>query len=142
MMMAARSLGSKSASSSARAKGKAISLKSEYVSRSFSRSRSASIRHTSDEKRSSASRSAVPRHVYWRRSSITKPLILDCRVQIEQLSHRGQQPALQRQQPAITDGGLCLEPSLYLASQSAEVGHPLQFVVRKLDVKMILELRQ
>jgi hypothetical protein len=31
---------------------------------------------------------------------------------------------------------------LYFAGQGAEVGHTLEFIVRKLDMKMILELGQ
>src|SRR6476619_6735237 len=67
MMIAARSPALKSESSKARASGIAISLKSEYVSRVFSLSRSDSIRQVSFGHRSSASRSAAPRHVYWSR---------------------------------------------------------------------------
>src|SRR5882762_3370923 len=69
-MIAARSPGLNSASSNARARGIAISLKSEYVSRVFSLSRSDSIRQVSFGQRSSASRSAAPRQVYWSRLSI------------------------------------------------------------------------
>ena len=35
-----------------------------------------------------------------------------------------------------------LQPSLNLAGQGAEVAHALQFVVRQLDVEMILQLRE
>src|ERR1700733_5528471 len=70
--MAARSPASKSASSSAHAKGKLVSLKSEKVSRVFSRSRAASIKQVSAEKRSRASRRAAPRQLYFWRSSIRK----------------------------------------------------------------------
>src|SRR3954466_11203087 len=67
MMSAARSPALKSESSKARASGMAISLKSEYVRRVFSLSRSDSIRQVSFGQRSSASRNAAPRHVYWSR---------------------------------------------------------------------------
>src|SRR5712692_9015449 len=70
MMMAPRSPDLNSASSNARARGIAISLKSEYVRRVFSLSRSDSIRQVSFGQRSSASRSAAPRQVYWSRFSI------------------------------------------------------------------------
>src|SRR5216683_4966259 len=70
MMIAARSPGLISASSRARASGIVISLKSEYVRRVFSLSRSDSIRQVSFGQRSSASRSAAPRQLYWSRLSI------------------------------------------------------------------------
>src|SRR5271155_3615307 len=70
MMMAARSAGLNSASCSARARGRADSLKSEYVSRVFSRLRSDSIRQTSFGQRLSASRKAAPRQLYWSRLSM------------------------------------------------------------------------
>src|ERR1022692_1883344 len=70
MIIAERSPALNSESSRARANGRATSLKSEYVSRVFSRSRSASIRQISLGQRSSASRKAPPRQLYWSRLSI------------------------------------------------------------------------
>src|SRR5207302_8154426 len=68
--MLAQSPGEKPASCRALANGCARPLKSRYVSLSFSRSRSASIKHTSPAKRSSASFSADPMDWYLFRSSI------------------------------------------------------------------------
>src|SRR5437588_8621427 len=68
--MPAQSPGENPASCRALANGCARPLKSRYVSRSFSRSRSASIKHTSPAKRSSASFSADPMDRYLFRSSI------------------------------------------------------------------------
>lgn len=48
----------------------------------------------------------------------------------------------QNQQSAINDGRLFLKSGLYLSGQCAEIAHTLQFIVGKLNVKMILELRQ
>src|SRR5215469_3107838 len=155
MMIAARSPGNRSASSSARASGAAISLKSEYVSRVLSLSRSDSIRQVSFGQRSSASRSAAPRHVYWSRFSI----------QIS-FHHRGSEslkegneassprglPAVRRHKPAmLISFSRCLacrvvnrasQPRLNSRRQGPEIRHPLQFVVRQLHVKMILQSSQ
>src|SRR5271157_1402464 len=141
MMIAARSPGSKSASSSARARGSAISLKSEYVRRTFSRSRSASIRQTSEEKRSSASLSAAPRQVYWRRSSIRKLLIVDCRLLIGQAGGASTATFPGNQQSKINNQQ-CLQSRLNLSGQRAEVGHALQFIIRQLDMEVIFQLGQ
>src|ERR1700680_2951219 len=70
MIMAPRPPGPNSASSSARATGSAISLKSEYVSRVFSLSRSDSIRQSSFGHFCSASRRADPKQPYRSKSSM------------------------------------------------------------------------
>src|SRR3984957_5182290 len=152
MIMAARSPASKSASSSARVRGRAISLKSEYVSRTFSRSRSASIRHTWVAKRSSASRRAAPRHVYCRRSSINRLFhhrganlrIKPC-LSVHYLHKRkaGRKwPGCLNHSPRFSRGSLrilFLQSRLNLPRKSPEVCDALQFIVRQLDMKMMLQ---
>src|ERR1700722_7245909 len=152
MMMAARSPASKSASSSARVRGSAISLKSEYVSRTFSRSRSASIRHTWLAKRSKASRRAAPRHVYCRRSSINrlfhhrgagvriKPCLsvhyLHTRMARSQMvTHIRSGAGSSETSPEI----LFLSSCLNLPRERAKVGDALQFVVWQFDMEMMLQ---
>src|SRR5579872_3283707 len=70
---------------------------------------------------------------------MAKLLILDCRLPIEQLRVRAAERFPANQQFWNYS---YLQASLNLARQRAEVGHSLQFVVRKLDMKMILQFRQ
>src|SRR6266576_2810749 len=86
MTIAARSPECNSASSRARARGSASSLKSEKVSLVRSRSRSDSIRQVSSPQRSSASRNAAPRELYWSRLSTQG--IFDFRLPIHDLSDK------------------------------------------------------
>src|SRR5579863_583198 len=147
MMMAARSPGSKSASSSARVRGRAISLKSEYVSRTFSRSRSASIRQTCGAKRSSASRKAAPRHVYCWRSSINRLFhhrgagvrIKPCLSVHHLRARKAGRELLTHSNLVAAPRILFLKSRLNFSRQRAKVGHALQFVIRQFDVKVVLE---
>src|SRR5579863_201769 len=128
MMTAARSPGRNSASSSARASGIATSLKSEYVSRVFSRSRSASIRQVSLGQRSSASRSASPRQLYLSRSSMKIYFTT------------GHRENLVNQFITHFVGGS--ESGLDSVRERTKVRYALQFVIRQFHMKVIFQPRE
>src|ERR1700730_9168628 len=150
-MIAARSPAAKPESSSAAASGWAAARNCPYVSRERSRSRSASIRQTSSGQRSSASRKAAPSESYFFKSSIKNPRLPQ--------RHKGTEKNMiiggfQRWNRFIRQMGsyFCRfaflsrsgqsKPGLNARSQGAEVADAGDFVVRKLDAKVIFQARE